>query len=91
MSNTSTSVFTKKLTYQELKEKREKGLCFNYDKKYTKGHNCRNQKLYRLEITEEKEVSDDQGFNEVEYQEEPETLSLTLNTPMGTMGITSKD
>lgn len=40
----------KRLTIQELREKREKELCFHYDKKYVAGHRCQHQKLFRLEI-----------------------------------------
>ena len=28
------------LTPQQLEEKREKGLCYSCDRKYTKGHKC---------------------------------------------------
>lgn len=31
---------TTRLTAQQMAETREKGLCFNYDKKYNKGHKC---------------------------------------------------
>lgn len=36
-----------------------------------------------------KKVSEDWGFDDVEYQEEHETLSITLNALMGTTGISS--
>ena len=34
-----------RLTPQQLEEKRAKGLCYNYDNKYTKGHKCVDKKL----------------------------------------------
>ncbi|GKB34094.1 hypothetical protein Tco_0879036 [Tanacetum coccineum] len=39
----------KKLTQQELEDKRAKHLCFNCDQKYTPGHKCSGQ-LYSLEV-----------------------------------------
>ena len=38
-----------RLAPQKLEEKREKGICYNCDGKYTKGHKCDDKKLfYRL-------------------------------------------
>ena len=38
-----------RLTPQKLEEKREKGLCYNYDSKYTKGHKCAEKKLFYID------------------------------------------
>ena len=35
-----------RVTPQQLEEKREKGLCYNYDSKCTKGHKCDEKKLF---------------------------------------------
>lgn len=43
----------KKLTQQELKERREKRLCFSCEEKYTPGHKCKNQRIFKLEIAPE--------------------------------------
>lgn len=54
-STVATTVYpVKKLTQQELRERREKGLCFSCDEKYTPCHKCKNQKLFRLEILQMK-------------------------------------
>ena len=34
----------------EMQERREKGLCYNCDEKFTRGHRCVEQKLYLLEV-----------------------------------------
>ena len=38
----------KKLTPEEIKDRREKGLCFNCDEKFVRGHKC--AKLFWLEV-----------------------------------------
>jgi hypothetical protein len=43
----------KKLTPEEMKDRREKGLCFNCDEKYLPGHRC--AKLFWLELQNEEE------------------------------------
>ena len=46
-----------RLTPQKLEEKREKGLCYSCDSKYTKGHKCTEKKLFYIdcEVEEEKD------------------------------------
>ncbi|XP_038981135.1 uncharacterized protein K02A2.6-like [Phoenix dactylifera] len=39
----------KKLTPVEMKERRDKGLCYNCDENFFPGHKCRQQKLYLME------------------------------------------
>ena len=47
-----------RLTPQQLEERREKVLCFNYDSKYySKGHKCGEKKLFDIDY-EEEEVDD---------------------------------
>ena len=36
-----------RLTPQQMNERREKGLCFNYENKYSKGHKCAEKKYYK--------------------------------------------
>ena len=38
-----------RLTPQKIEEKREKGLCFNCDSKYSRGHKCSEKKLFYIE------------------------------------------
>jgi len=42
-----------RLTPQKLEEKREKGLCYICDRKYTKGHKCVEKKLFYIDYEEE--------------------------------------
>jgi hypothetical protein len=43
-----------RLTPQQLEERKEKGLFFNCDRKYSKGHKCGEKKLFYIDC-EEKE------------------------------------
>jgi carbamoylphosphate synthase small subunit len=43
------------LTPQQLEERKEKGLCFNCDSKYSKGHKCGEKKLFYIDCEEEEE------------------------------------
>ena len=38
---------------QQLEEKREKGLCYNCDRKCTKGYKCTENKLFYIDYEEE--------------------------------------
>lgn len=40
---------------QGVREKREKGLCFHCDEKYTAGYKCKNQMMFQLINREPKE------------------------------------
>ena len=42
-----------RLTPQQLEEKREKGLFYSCDNKYTKGHKCAEKKLFYIDCEEE--------------------------------------
>jgi hypothetical protein len=44
-----------RLTPQQIAEKREKGLCFNCDSKYSRGHKCNEKKLFYIEGPSEEE------------------------------------
>ena len=44
-----------RLTPQQLEEKRAKGICYNCDSKYTKGHKCVEKKLFYIDCEEEEE------------------------------------
>jgi hypothetical protein len=43
----STGSFVKKLSLAELKDCKDRGLCFNSDEKFSPGHRCK--KLFRIE------------------------------------------
>ena len=42
-----------RLTHQQLEERREKSLCLNCDRKYSKGHKCVEKKLFYIDCEEE--------------------------------------
>jgi hypothetical protein len=42
-----------RLTPQQVDERREKGLCFNFDSKYSKGHKCGENKLFYIDYKDE--------------------------------------
>jgi len=44
-----------RVTPQKLEEKREKGLCYNCDRKWSKVHKCAEKKLFYIEYGEEEE------------------------------------
>lgn len=62
-ASTYSSGAVKNLSPQEIHERREKGLCFHHNEKYTAEYRCKNQKTLCLEI-----VAD------MEEQEEPEEV-----------------
>jgi hypothetical protein len=49
-----------RLTPQQLMEIKEKGLCFNCDSKYSKGHKCGKKKLFYIDCEEEEEQEQEQ-------------------------------
>ena len=44
-----------RFTWQQLEEKIEKGICYNCDRKYIKGHKCDEKKLFDIDYEEEEE------------------------------------
>ena len=44
-----------RLTPQQMDETRAKGLCFNCDSKYNKGHKCGEKKLFYIDCEEDQE------------------------------------
>ena len=54
---------------QQLEEKREKGLCYICDGKYTKGHKCAEKKLFYIDCEEEEENEQETSKEEDIHQE----------------------
>ena len=52
-----------RLTPQKLEEKRAKGLCYSYDRKYTKGHKCAEKKLFYIDCEEEEENEQEEDIH----------------------------
>jgi hypothetical protein len=75
------------LTHQQLEEIKEKGLCFNCDSEYSKGHKCGEKKLFYIdcEEEEEQEPSQDENVEEIFSEELTPTISCNalarINTP----------
>jgi hypothetical protein len=61
----------KRLTPQQMDKRREKGLCFNCDNKYIKGHKCGDNKLFYIDYEEEQD-------HELEL---PQDIDLEGTTP----------
>jgi hypothetical protein len=70
-----------RLTPQQLEERKEKGLCFNCDSKYSKGHKCGEKKLFYIDCEEEEEQeheqepSQDENVESISYEELTPTIS----------------
>ncbi|KAL2466824.1 Eukaryotic aspartyl protease family protein [Abeliophyllum distichum] len=77
----------KRLSKAELQIKREKGLCFRCDEKYTIGHRCKNKELQVLLVQEggEWEVDErEEGEGKAEEVDEVgEVVELSLNSVVG--------
>jgi hypothetical protein len=78
-----------RLTPQQLEERKEKGLCFNSDSKYSKGHKCGEKKLFYIdceeEEEEEQEPSQDENVEAISSEELTPTISCNalagISTP----------
>ena len=70
------------MTPQQLEEKREKGFYYSCDSKYTKGHECAENKLFYIDCEEEEEKEQEKSKEEDVYQEqtlEKEEMNLTIS------------
>ena len=59
-----------------MEERREKGICFNCDSKYNKGHKCGEKKLFHIDCEEEEE--EEQELSQVEETEVTTSKEITL-------------
>jgi hypothetical protein len=64
------------LTPQKLEERKEKGVCFNCDSKYSKGHKCGENKLFYIDCEEEEEEEEEQEPSQDENVEEISSKEL---------------
>ena len=55
---------TQRFTLQQLDERREKGLCFNCDNKYSKVHKCTENKLFYTDYEEEERKEEEASQEE---------------------------
>jgi hypothetical protein len=72
-----------RLTPQQLEERKEKGLCFNCDSKYSKGHKCGEKKLFYIECEEEEEQEPSQDENVEAISSEELTPTISCNALAG--------
>ncbi|KAH9678818.1 hypothetical protein KPL71_025874 [Citrus sinensis] len=72
-----------RLTPAELRDKREKGLCYNCDKKYSANHRCRSKFLLLMGTDDEERDPGEEG-NIIEHTEEVVTADISsLNALAG--------
>jgi len=65
-----------------LEEKRAKGIFYNCDSKYTKGHKCAEKKLFYIDCEEEEEKDQERSKEEAILQEQSldkEEMNLTIS------------
>ena len=58
-----------RFTPQQLEEKREKGLCYNCDSKYSKGRKCSEKKLFYIDYEDEEEKDQETSKEEDIWQD----------------------
>jgi hypothetical protein len=68
-----------RLTPKHLEERKEKGLCFNCDNKYSKGHKCGEKKLFYIDCEEEEEEEEEPSQDENIEAISSEELTLTIS------------
>jgi hypothetical protein len=72
-----------RLKPQQLEETKEKGLFFNCDNKYSKGHTCGDKKLFYIDCEEEEEQEPSQDENIEEISSEELTPTISCNELVG--------
>jgi hypothetical protein len=68
-----------RLTPQQLEERKAKGLCFNCDNKYSKGHKCGEKKLFYIDCEEEEEQEEEPSQDENVEAISSEELTPTIS------------
>jgi hypothetical protein len=74
-----------RLTPEHLEERKAKGLCFNCDNKYSKGHKCGEKKLFYIDCEEEEEQEQEPSqYENVEaISSEELTPTISCNALVG--------
>uniref|UniRef100_A0A2N9J7H4 Chromo domain-containing protein n=1 Tax=Fagus sylvatica TaxID=28930 RepID=A0A2N9J7H4_FAGSY len=76
---------SRRLNPTEIRERREKGLCFNCDEKFGPGHRCK--KLFFIEACldeEQMDIGEEDETDEIQPEEMDENLSISLHAIAGT-------
>ncbi|XP_019446853.1 PREDICTED: uncharacterized protein LOC109350125 [Lupinus angustifolius] len=77
------------LTSSELKDKRDKGLCFKCDEPYSREHRCKNKQLRMLWLDEEDEEGSDSKEDEEDEVGKFKSLQLSLYSMVGLTSMKS--
>lgn len=75
----------KKLSYNEMMERRSKGLCFNCDDKFTAGHVCKNKQVFMITTEEEEVVDTDQREPQICWEAEDDCNPWGTTTIVNTV------
>ena len=68
-NNVPYSKLPQRLAPQQLSESSEKGLCFNCESKYSKGHKCNENKLFYIGYEEEEPKEEEAYIEEANLEE----------------------
>ena len=71
-NNVPSSKLPQRLTPQKLDERRSKGLCFNCDNQYSKGHKFNEKKLFYIYYEEEERKEEKESQEEATSKEREE-------------------
>ena len=74
-NNVPSSKPPQRLKPQQLDERRAKVLCFNCDRKYSKGHKCELKKLFYIDCEEEEPKEEEASQEEATSEEIEEANS----------------
>ncbi|XP_038986462.1 uncharacterized protein LOC120111962 [Phoenix dactylifera] len=76
----------KRLLWDEMQRRRERGLCFNCNERFTPGHRCKTPQLFLIEnaaTTDEEECTNqprnEPVMNKLEWEEAEEQAEITLH------------
>lgn len=81
-ASSSTYMPIKRLTQKEMEARREKGLCFNCDEKFVKGHRCQRTQLHLI-IGEDEEDDTGQEVQRVEEAVLDEEVHISVHALFG--------
>lgn len=75
----------KRLSQEEINERRNKGLCFGCNEPYFRYHRCHRRQLYSM-VVEYEEVEGDEGDEVNHYVEEEKDRTLRVHAINGESG-----
>lgn len=58
-------ILIQRLTSEQMRERRDKGLCYNYDEKWHSKHQCKGNKIFILEEVEWLSDEEEEEVNEL--------------------------